>query len=256
MSTGGVYRSRDGGETWAPSNPGIRAGFMPDDEYPEYGQCVHKVAARPGRGRALRAEPQRRLPLGRQRRELGVDRRRPAHRLRLHRPRPPAPAGCRVGRAGRRRRRAHPARTPSCRCSAPTTRARPGASRPTGLPDHSYTCVLRDAACRSTTADPVGVYLGTRNGDVFASADEGESFHPHRHPAARRPRRARRPAHLNHKGFRMPSAPVRVILPGMLRDLVGGVAEIEVESPTEAQTRGRAARPGLLRAPDPRRQGA
>lgn len=34
----------------------------------------------------------------------------------------------------------------------------------------------------------------------------------------------------------MPSAPVRVILPGMLRDLVGGVAEIEVESPTESQT--------------------
>ena len=34
----------------------------------------------------------------------------------------------------------------------------------------------------------------------------------------------------------MPSAPVRVILPGMLRDLVGGVAEIEVESPAESQT--------------------
>jgi len=34
----------------------------------------------------------------------------------------------------------------------------------------------------------------------------------------------------------MPSAPVRVILPGMLRDLVGGVAEIEVESPSESQT--------------------
>ena len=34
----------------------------------------------------------------------------------------------------------------------------------------------------------------------------------------------------------MPSAPVRVILPGMLRDLVGGVSEIEVESPSESQT--------------------
>jgi molybdopterin synthase sulfur carrier subunit len=34
----------------------------------------------------------------------------------------------------------------------------------------------------------------------------------------------------------MPSAPVRIILPGMLRDLVGGVAEIEVESPAESQT--------------------
>ena len=34
----------------------------------------------------------------------------------------------------------------------------------------------------------------------------------------------------------MPSVPVRVILPGMLRDLVGGVSEIEVESPSESQT--------------------
>ena len=44
MSAGGVYRSGDSGATWEPSNPGIRAGFNPDNEYPEYGQCVHKVA--------------------------------------------------------------------------------------------------------------------------------------------------------------------------------------------------------------------
>ncbi len=44
ISTGGVYRSDDGGETWAPRNKGIRAPFMPpDQQYPEWGQCVHKV---------------------------------------------------------------------------------------------------------------------------------------------------------------------------------------------------------------------
>ena len=48
MSTGGVYRTADGGDTWQASNTGIRAYFMPD-EYPEFGQCVHKVAAHPGR---------------------------------------------------------------------------------------------------------------------------------------------------------------------------------------------------------------
>jgi molybdopterin synthase sulfur carrier subunit len=32
------------------------------------------------------------------------------------------------------------------------------------------------------------------------------------------------------------SAPVRVILPGMLRDLVGGLSEIEVDSPGSSQT--------------------
>src|SRR4051794_23424620 len=45
MSTGGVYRSDDGGATWNPTNKGIKAEFMPEEiNYPEFGQCVHKVA--------------------------------------------------------------------------------------------------------------------------------------------------------------------------------------------------------------------
>jgi hypothetical protein len=47
MSTGGVYRSKDAGVSWAASNTGIRAYFMPENEYPEFGQCVHKVARNP-----------------------------------------------------------------------------------------------------------------------------------------------------------------------------------------------------------------
>lgn len=46
MSTGGVYRSEDDGGTWRPTNRGISAYFMPDPD-PEFGQCVHKVAADP-----------------------------------------------------------------------------------------------------------------------------------------------------------------------------------------------------------------
>ena len=44
MSTGGVYRSLDGGSSWEPRNKGISAYFMPDPN-PEFGQCVHKIAA-------------------------------------------------------------------------------------------------------------------------------------------------------------------------------------------------------------------
>jgi hypothetical protein len=44
-----------------------------------------------------------------------------------------------------------------------------------GLPDASWTAVLRDAVCVDD-ADPTGVYVGTRDGCVWASADEGESF--------------------------------------------------------------------------------
>lgn len=46
ISTGGHYLSEDGGQTFAPANNGVGAGFVPDP-YPEYGQCVHKIAMHP-----------------------------------------------------------------------------------------------------------------------------------------------------------------------------------------------------------------
>ena len=46
MSTGGVYRTEDAGKTWEACNQRIRVTFMPD-EYPEFGQCVHKIAFHP-----------------------------------------------------------------------------------------------------------------------------------------------------------------------------------------------------------------
>src|SRR6185436_5071573 len=49
ISSAGVYRSDDGGATWQPRNAGIRAPFLPEgNQYPEFGQCVHKVAADAG----------------------------------------------------------------------------------------------------------------------------------------------------------------------------------------------------------------
>ena len=48
ISTGGVYRTEDGGKNWQPRNKGICARFMPpDQQYPEFGQCVHKVVNHP-----------------------------------------------------------------------------------------------------------------------------------------------------------------------------------------------------------------
>jgi photosystem II stability/assembly factor-like uncharacterized protein len=46
ISTGGHYLSEDGGKTFAPSNKGIGVGFSPEP-FPEYGQCVHKIAGHP-----------------------------------------------------------------------------------------------------------------------------------------------------------------------------------------------------------------
>lgn len=46
ISTGGHYVSEDGGESFTASNSGVGAGFFPDP-YPEFGQCVHKIAVHP-----------------------------------------------------------------------------------------------------------------------------------------------------------------------------------------------------------------
>ena len=57
ISTGGVYRTTDGGESWAPRNQGIRAEFLPEgQQYPEFGQCVHKVARHPSAPERLFAQ--------------------------------------------------------------------------------------------------------------------------------------------------------------------------------------------------------
>ena len=52
ISTGGVYRTDDGGRTWRARNQGVRADFLPD-KHPEFGQCVHKIVQHPKRPRTL-----------------------------------------------------------------------------------------------------------------------------------------------------------------------------------------------------------
>jgi hypothetical protein len=174
MSAGGVYASDDGRSDWAPHNRGISAYFMPDPQ-PEFGQCVHKVAPdAAGHGRLyaqnhhgvyrsddggtswtsiadglpsdfgfpIVASPGRPgqawvVPL-----TADAERVPPGGRLRVHRT---DDAGASWSELG------------------------------AGLPDGSWTSVLRDAVCLDT-AEPTGVYVGTRDGCVYASADEGESF--------------------------------------------------------------------------------
>ena len=52
VSAGGVYRTRDGGESWTALNRGVRADHLPE-RYPEAGQCVHAVRVHPDRPERL-----------------------------------------------------------------------------------------------------------------------------------------------------------------------------------------------------------
>jgi photosystem II stability/assembly factor-like uncharacterized protein len=46
ISAVGVMKSEDGGRTWNPKNKNVRANFSPV-KYPEFGQCVHKLVRDP-----------------------------------------------------------------------------------------------------------------------------------------------------------------------------------------------------------------
>ncbi|MGC4943299.1 WD40/YVTN/BNR-like repeat-containing protein [Kribbella sp. DT2] len=175
MSTGGVYQTDDGGQTWTPANHGIKAHFMPDPD-PEFGQCVHKLAGHPevpermfaqnhhgvyrsDDGGAIWKSIADGLPS-----DFGFP-----IAVHPHEPetvyvfplvadgnRIPTDAKCRVYRS----------RDAGATWEALTK----------GLPDvPSYAPVLRDALC-TDTGTPAGVYVGTRDGCVYASADAGDSW--------------------------------------------------------------------------------
>lgn len=47
ISAAGVFCTEDGGENWYPTNRGVRADFNPGDPLPEWGQCPHKLLSHP-----------------------------------------------------------------------------------------------------------------------------------------------------------------------------------------------------------------
>ncbi|MEV4638666.1 exo-alpha-sialidase [Actinoplanes sp. NPDC049548] len=175
MSTGGVYRTSDGGKTWAPANQGIKAYFLPDP-WPEFGQCVHKVARdaeNPDHYYAQNHHGVYRSTDGGESWQSIADTLPTDFGFAMvaHPSRGGTAWNFPLTSDGER----HPV---DLTCQVFRTTDAGGTWQPLhdGLPDGPYyPVVLRDAMC-ADNADPAGVYFGTRAGDVFASRDEGESW--------------------------------------------------------------------------------
>ncbi|CAA9209475.1 MAG: GH74 [uncultured Arthrobacter sp.] len=174
MSTGGVYRSVDGGTSWEPRNRGISAYFLPDPQ-PEFGQCVHKIARDAGNPRHLYAQNHHGVyatpDAGDTWTSIAEGLPSDFGFVMLSHPRRPGTAWVIPLKADGERI------PPDGELAVHRTDDGGGSwSRlHRGLPTREYNAVLRDAAAVDA-ADPVGVYFGTRGGSVYASADEGESF--------------------------------------------------------------------------------
>lgn len=178
MSTGGVYRTTDGGASWEPANKGIKAEFMPDEvSYPEWGQCVHKVARSATRHEVLYAQNHGGVYRSD---DEGTSWTSIADGL-------PAEFGFPVVAHPRvdgtvwlfplesSYRRFPPDR--ACRVWRSTDAGETWQEQGKGLPDTFFAGVMRDAMCVDD-GDPVGVYIGSRDGSVYASPDEGETWVP------------------------------------------------------------------------------
>ena len=177
ISAAGVFRTEDSGQTWQPSNRGLHSEGIPDSDA-EVGHCVHHLARHPSNPDVLYMQKHwdvmRSDNGGKSWEEVSGNL--------------PSDFGFPI--------EVHP-HEPDTVYVVPITsdsehfppdgrlrvyRSRTGGGEwqelATGLPQqHCYVNVLRDAMSVDSL-EPAGVYFGTTGGQVYASADAGDSWNP------------------------------------------------------------------------------
>jgi hypothetical protein len=175
VSAAGCYRTDDGGETWAPYNKNVRADFMPN-KFPEFGQCVHKMAMHPSRPETIYQQNHFGVYRSDNSAEDWVD---------IGEDQLPSRFGFPIA--------VHPhdpdtvyvvlEQSDEYRMSVDghfsVWRSRDRGSSwqrlSAGLPEKAHLVVLRDAMATDNLED-AGVYVGTDTGQLFYSRDAGDSW--------------------------------------------------------------------------------
>ena len=176
ISAVGVFETTDKGASWEPRNKGVRADFNPEPN-PVTGQCVHKLAAAAGEPETLYQQNHcgvyRSEDGGANWTELTQGLPSQFGFPMVTHPRDPATAWV-IPMNGDDKGRY----MPEARAAVWRTHDR-GATwirADAGLPQQdAYLTVLREAMARDTL-DPVGVSFGTETGQLWHSADGGESW--------------------------------------------------------------------------------
>jgi hypothetical protein len=177
ISAAGVFRSDDAGETWRAANRGLRSEGIPDPDA-EVGHCVHKLAMHPSRPDVLFMQKHwdvmRSDDGGGSWREVSGDL--------------PTDFGFAIDVHAHEPDTVYVVPIKSDSEHYPLDgklrvyRSRTGGGEweplTDGLPQGDcYVNVLRDAMAVDAL-DPCGVYFGTTGGQVYASADAGDSWTP------------------------------------------------------------------------------
>ncbi len=175
ISAAGVFRTDDGGETWRPTNKGLRSNHMPDEDA-EVGHCVHRIAMHPSRPDTLFMQKHwdimRSDDGGEQWREVSGNL--------------PTDFGFPIDVHAHEPETIYVVPIKSDSEHFPPDgklrvyRSRTGGEQweelTNGLPqENCYVNVLRDAMAVDR-CDSCGIYFGTTGGQVYCSADSGDSW--------------------------------------------------------------------------------